>query len=419
VAIVASVDGQQLGSGSVPTVCNGLPSTVQARVIDVTTGQPIKGYDVALSERSSASSSVTLRRAVTDVAGRISDTRVLAGATGYALTGATQSSFAPAATQGSLTPTICRPYIDSTSASTLHPAYGATVTVSGALRRAVAGTTVGMAAQSVSLMLLVPATPRSPAYTQTVATAITSTDVSTPGFTMRFGATQSGELMLIYRPSGGATSAIADLGALSIASQHSPAVLTATESTNDLGFGSQLLVSGRLTSAGAALSGAQVVVTDQPAAGAPITLGIATTTSDGGYQASVPVYVSGTVLATYTATDGTAVQAVAGRLTVGTWTTVVTLFASATTVPVEAPVTFTGWVSGTYKTSKGVPVGWTVTLYLTRPDGLVVPIGRGAIGLTGAFRITAVLPTSGPVFARATPSGYSAANSAPVTVTVR
>jgi hypothetical protein len=318
VTLRVAVDGQLLGTPSAPTVCDGLPSTVRATVVDVATGAPVKGYLLVVSQQPTPPTSPTLlSRSVTDVSGGTRDDHVLAAATTYTVAGPAQGSFQGAGATGQVVPITCVTALDGTAVSSLSPAYGTVVTVRGSLHRPAGATSIGIAGQLVTVTLTTPAHGTTPAATRTLSSARTSADSGDPNFALAFQASTSGELRLTYLASRGATAASVDLGPLTVAIPNT--TLTARASTDHVRAGQPVSVTGTLTTAGVAIPGASITVYLVPASGAAILIGTATVTSTGTYTLTAPVFGAGTLVAGYAGGARlSAARAVAGKVTIDT-----------------------------------------------------------------------------------------------------
>ena len=234
--------------------------------------------------------------------------------------------------------------------------------------------------------------------------------------------TSSGTLTVALAASQSWTVATATAGAVTV---NQPAtVLTAAANASDVGYAAPVLVSGTLQrDAGGALSpvtGAQVSIRSTSGTGAVSVLGSAAVAANGTWKATVAPRSSGVLSAVFAGTAGQpAASAVAGSLTVGTWTPAVTLAATASQQLAGAGNRLTGTVTRSYGGASGPAPGVPVRIYLQTSTGASVLLSSTSTTTTGTFTVTAAPAENGTLVARVVSvAGYADASSAGVPIAV-
>lgn len=409
-AVSFGIAGQ---TGSPQAACISASTPLRASVTDAATGAPVGGVSVGFSRQSGTALPVALPRGTTDATGAASSSLVTS--TAVTLTVATTAvgvfnaySAAPIA----ITAGVCTP---SLTAGTDRGAvyYGDPVTVSGLLTHTVPGGEVALGGASLQV-------------TETAAGRVLAlgrvTSAADGSYRIAVRPTVSGTLAvtLAAAPSWTAASAAAGTVAVSLPAT----VLTAAANATDVGYAAPVAVSGTLLrDAGGVLSpvaGAVVSVRSTSGTGTVTVLGSATVSANGSWKASVTPPASGMLSAWFAGTAGQpSAAATAGPLTVGTWTTAVTLTAQYGQQLAGAGNRLSGSVSRSYAGLTGAASGVPVRIYLQTTTGSSVLLGTASTTATGVFTLTAAPAENGSLVARiVSVPGYADAASAPVPVAV-
>lgn len=338
VAISLGAAGQTPADGGTAAVCTGAAFPLNARVVDVASGQPVKGLTAALTKQTatmtapaSAGSALTATTGVATVSqtATVSTTyraRTAAG-TVYAAGGPASMVAAPARCTTSLTAEVD---VDEVY-------YADPVVVSGTLSAAVGGTAVVPTGVTLAVRLTTPA-----GKVLTLGSVKTGADGT---YRVTVKPTASGTVSVVLAAGTAYTGATASAGAITVTV---PATLiTGAVDKTTVGHGQTVVVSGTLRrDAGGTvtpLSSRSVAITVTPAGGTAVRVGSATTKADGTFSASVALKATGTLAIAYAGTTGQpAARVDVGGVTAATWSTAVTASVSAASVPLGGSVTITG-----------------------------------------------------------------------------
>jgi len=415
------------GQSGTASLCTGLSAPAVVTVLDQATGVPVKGLVATLTRQYATQltpSVVALRVSGTDGTAT-SAVLASAAATFRAATAAAGPFSASAAAALSATTSRCTADLAGTVSAT-DPWYGDSVTVEGTLRRSV--TSPGdTAVPGASLAVTVKA-PDTLSATGTLVVGRTTTlgllrTAADGSFRGTVRATTSGLLRVALPASASLAAASAELGTLAV---RLPATtLTAVADRSDVGYGGTVTLTGSLVrqaDGSTPLAGSVVAVRLTAPGRTALTLGSARVAADGSYVARVAVRAAGVLEAVYAGVPGQpSATAVAGPVTVGTWTTALTLASSAPSAPAGGYVTLTGSATRSYggstEPARYLPVRvvlspasgaapYLLTTVWTRLDGTfsLRYYPRAAAALTGQVQ--------GVV-------GHAGTTTAPVAVTVR
>jgi len=410
VSVGLAVAGQ---SGAGQTLCLAANTPVQAVVTDVATGQPVKGVPVGFTRQSG----MTAPTAAGSASSAADGTATVKIASSAAVTlGAKSSASGPfaAGVAATLPVTVlkCSPTVTG-SADRTSSYYGDPVTVTGTLTRSGPSGSVPLAGAGVQVTELVNGR----------SVLLGSTSTGTDGsITAVVRPTATGTLGLSLPASASWTAATAVLGPLTV--QLPTSTLTATADRLDVGYADPVTVSGTLTrDAGGTVTGAArsvVSVRSTSAAGVVSALGSATVSAAGSWTVTVRPHTSGTLAAVFGGAPGLpASSAVIGALTVGTWTSGVSLTSSLSQQLAGLSVPVSGNVSRTYGGSTSGAPSVTVGIYLLNTVGGSTLLRTVTTNATGAFSTTVAPLESGTLVAGLTRvAGYTDAQSSGVAVTV-
>ncbi len=402
-------------TASPASVCTGAASPVAATVVDVASGQPVKGLTVGFTKLAtgattapvSAGSAATSGSGVATVNATVNASTDLAARTAATTTYAASSSTPQTAVPGKCTTTLTG------SAGATEVDHGAGVTVSGVLTRTAVGTQVPVAGASVPVSLVSAGVARSTA----LGTARTAADGT---WSLVVKPLRDGTLRAALAASTAYTATSVDLGAVTV--HPATTELTAAIDRTDVGYGSGVVVSGRLTKTphstgvAAGLAGA-LKITVRTAAGATTTVGSVTSKADGSWTVTVPLKVSGTMAVVYAGAAGLPADTeVLGAVTAGTWQTGITLG-----VAVDGTARLvSGVLTRAYgSVSQGAP-SVRVELRFTPADGTATTlVARPTSSATGAFT-SRLTPTKGGTYTAVVRgvAGYADVTSAAVGTTV-
>jgi hypothetical protein len=408
------------------TVCSGLGTPVEATVLDALTGVPVKGLTASFTKRAATSlypSVVALRLTGSD--GAAAASLGTTTAVTYAATTAAAGVFLAGSASGvAVTPVQCTGIL-AAATSTTSAWYGDTVTVTGTLRRTVS-TTADTPVPNVYLTATVKAPDAVSSTgalvvgrTTTVASLRTAADGTFRG---TFRATRSGtvRVLLPATPAFAATSV--DLGALAVTLPTT--TLTAGADGTDVGYGGTVTVRGTLLRNAAAttpLAGSYVTVRLTAPGRTPVALATGRVATDGSFAVPAAVRSAGVLDVAYAGAAGQpAAAAVAGPVTVGTWTPALTLALSASSVPLGGYAVVTGTVTRSYAGVTEPARSVLVRLYLAPSSGAAPLLLTSVYSMsTGAFSTRIYPRSSGTLTAVVQPvTGYAGASSAPLSLTV-
>ena len=415
VRLATTVAGQ---AGSPASVCTGAAAPVAATVTDVASGLPVKGLTVSFTKRATgatttplaAGSAATTASGLATVSATVSASTDLAARTAATTTYASSTSASQTAVPGRCTTTLTG------SAAGSEVDHGTGITVSGLLTRNAGDTQVPVGGASVPVTLGY--VDGGVSTTTALGTARTLADGS---WTLVVRPLRTGTLRAALPASTAYTAASADLGPVTV--HPATTELTAAADRTDVGYGSTVVVSGRLTktphSTGVAtgLASAALKVTVTQAGGVVTVVGSGTTKADGSYAVSVPLKVSGAMTVGYAGAAGLpADSAAVGAVTAGTWQTALTL---GVTVDGTARVV-SGFLTRSYRSvSQGAP-SVRVQLRFTPADGTATTtVATPTTTAAGAFSARLTPTRSGTYTAVLSGvAGYTDTSSTGVRVTV-
>ena len=415
VTLTTTVAGQ---TGSPASVCTGAGAPITATVTDVASGLPVKGLSVAFTKVATGATTAPLAAgsAASSATGTATVSLVATTSTDVAArTAATTTYAASASSKQTAVPAKCTTTLTGT-AGTTDVDHGSGVTVSGLLTRAAGGTQVPVSGASVPITLGYVEN----GVTRSVALG-TARTVADGTWTLVVKPLRTGTLRAALPASAAYTAAAVDLGAVTVHAATTD--LTAAVDRTDVGYGSSVVVTGRLTktpwSTGlpVALAGAAVKVTVTTATGTTTTVGSGTTKADGSYVLTVPLRASGTMTVAYAGAAGLPADSVVlGPVTAGAWSTELTL-----RVAVDGTArVLSGTVTRTYGTVTQVAPSVRVQLRFTPADGTApTTVASPTTTATGAYTAR-VTPTRNGTYTALVSgvAGYQNATSVGVPVTV-
>jgi hypothetical protein len=337
----------------------------------------------------------------------------------YAARTATSTVYATASSSAlTATPGLCHPALTGTKdqAATY---YADPVVVTGTLTRTVGAATVPVAGTSLPVRLT--SGTATAIKVVTLGTAVTAADGS---YRIVVRPTASGTMSVELPGSAAYVATRVDLGTVQVSIPQTR--MDAAVSATDVGYGTPVTVTGSLQrDAGGTLSpltGASVTIKVTKSSSSTATsIGTAKVGTDGAFSASVPLKVSGALVAVYAGTAGQPAASVAlGPVVAGTWTPTVTATPSATHVSAGAAVTMTGSVTRTYAGSTGPAPSVKVSAYFT-PSGSTTRtlLGSATTGTGGGYTLRLLPKGTGTWTMRVTGvAGYAEASADDVVVTV-
>lgn len=417
VTIALSAANQSTADGSTASVCTGASFPLQATVVDVASGAPVKGLTVSLKKQVGGILG-TLGNLLSSVLGISGSTTSITVPTTYTATTAAGTVYAAGASPAlSAVPGTCATTLTA-SADRTAVYYGDPVTVTGRVSRTVSGRTFGVAGLTVPVRLTT--TNGTTSRVTTLGSALTTADGT---WTAVVKPLANGALSADVPASTAYAARSVALGTTQVTLPET--TLTATVNKTDVGYGLPVLVSGTLQRvAGSAVSGVKGTVSFlvTPPGGKAVKIGSATSTAAGTFTASVPLKVSGSLSVAYAGVAGQpAAGVVVGPVTAGTWTTQLTGAASSTSIGLGGSTTLTGTVTRTYAGSTLPAPGLKVQVWFT-PGGTTTKSLLGSSITTSAGTFTAkVSPrTSGSLsLLLAAVAGYTEATGGPFPITVR
>lgn len=408
--------GQDPADGGSASVCTGAAFPLTARVVDVASGQAVKGLAVPLTRQTATMTApANAGSPVTATSGIATLSQVASVATTYRGRTVAGSVYAAAATTSLVAaPTRCTTSLTA-SLSKNDIYYADPVMVSGTLSAVAGATPVATSGVALVARLTTPA-----GKVLTLGSTRTTADGT---YSVVVKPTASGVISVSLAASAAYTAASGTAGAITV---HLPSTLiTGAVDRTDVGYGQPVVVTGTLRrDAGGAVTGLRskpVGIFVTPPTGAAVKVGSATTKADGSFTASVPLRVSGTLSVVYAGAAGQpASRTDVAPVVAGTWTAAITASSSAGSVTVGSSVTITGVVTRTYLGSTVPAPGLRVKVSF-RPTG----------GSTTTVVTTVTTTTAGTFSARVYPkasgtwtvslsgvAGYSDDSADPVSVNV-
>ncbi|MFW6868492.1 hypothetical protein ACOACQ_13955 [Nocardioides sp. CPCC 206347] len=383
----------QWPAGGTASVCTGAAFPLAARVIDVASGQPVKGLATPLTKQTATMTApASAGSPITTASGVATQGQTATVSTTYrgrTVAGTVYAAGAPVALVA--TPARCTTALSAgLGDDDVH--YADPVTVSGALTASVGATPV--AASGVALAV------RLTTATGTVLTLGTAKTTADGTYSLTVKPTATGTVSVTLAASTAYTASTASAGPITV---RIPAtVLAGAVDKTDVGHGQAVVVTGTLRrDAGGvltALAGKAVAVYVAPSTGAPVKVGSATTATNGTFTASVPLKVSGLLYVSYAGAAGQpATRTDIGAVVAGTWTSAVTATRSAGSVALGGSVTISGSVTRTY-------AGTTLPAPGVRVKVAFQPTG----GSTSALVATVTTTATGTFTARVYPKASGA-----------
>lgn len=416
VTVALGAAGQHPADGGSASVCTGAAFPLTARVVDVASGQPVKGLVVPVTKQTATMTApANAGSPVTATSGIATLSQVASVATTYRGRTVAGSVYAAAATTALVAaPTRCTTSL-AASLSTDAIYYADPVTVSGTLSALAGATQVATSGVTLVTRLTTPA--------GKVLTLGSTRTTAAGTYSLVVKPTTSGTISVSLAASAAYTAASRTAGVVTVTLPST--LLTGAVNKTDVGYGQPVVVTGTLRrDAGGVVTGLgskPVGIYVTPPTGAAVKVGSATTKADGSFTASVALRVSGTLAVVYAgATGQPATRVDVSPVVAGTWTTAITASSSAASVTAGSSVMITGLVTRTYLGSTVPAPGLRVKVSF-RPTG----------GSTTSVVTTATTTTAGTFSARVYPkasgtwtvslsgvAGYDDAASGPVSVNV-
>jgi hypothetical protein len=290
------------------------------------------------------------------------------------------------------------------------------VTVAGTLTRTVNGQPVAVG--GVSLPVRLGWVEGGFARSATLATARTAANGT---WSVVVKPTRNGALSVSLTASSAFTAVSADLGSLTV---HIPTTdLTASLDDSDVGYGSRVVVTGRLTKTSGALTTGSVttglgsatvsVKVVAPGASTATVVGTGRTLADGSFTVALPLRMSGTMQVVYAGAPGLPADVVGlGGVTAGRWGTALTMSGSVAGTAMNLSGSLTKTYAGATSAAGGVPL----RIYFT-PTSTGVPalVSSTVTTAAGTFTRTLYPLVSGTYTARVlNVTGYADATSSGV-----
>ena len=419
------------GAPGAASVCTGAIAPVAATVVDAATGLRVKGLNATFTRKTAAMTApASIGAAVTDATGSGAVHQTISVATRFTAAttaSATYAAGSPVAVDA--TPGRCTVALD-VSSDVPEPGGDGTsllyhsdpVTVTGLVTRTAGGEQLPVSALSVPITLTT-STTSSTGVTSTRTTILTTARTGADGrLAVTVKPTASGVLRATVPGTAGYERASVDLGTLRVVLPTTD--LTGAVDRTDVGYEKPVIVTGRLTRTGVSttpVAGQLVSVKVAPPGRTPQTIGSGRTTADGSYRISVPLRLSGEMTVTFAGGTGLPADTVAlGPVVAGAWTPSISASTPSTTVAAGTIVTLSATVNRTYAGVTEPAVGLVTRVWFT-PTGSSTP----------TLVVSPIVPPTGTYFAKVTPrvsgtyvvkvtasAGYTAAESAPVSITV-
>ncbi|WP_435770684.1 hypothetical protein [Nocardioides sp. SYSU DS0651] len=408
--------GQAPADGGTANVCTGAGFPLTATVVDVASGQPVKGLSTALTKQTATMTSPTSAGApLTGADGVATSKQIVKVSTTYRGRTAAGKVYA-AATPTSLVavPTRCATALTATTDRT-SVFYADPVTVSGRLTATAGGASVVAGGLSLTVRLTTPA-----GKVLALGTVRTAADGS---YSLVTRPTASGTVSVALAASTGYLAATAAAGQVTVSLPQT--TLTAAADRTDVGYGGTVRVTGRLERVAGtivtALSRRSVGVFVTVPGKAPVRVGAATTATDGTYVAAVPLRLSGALSVRYAGAAGQPAASVdLGAVTAGTWSTTVTSRASAASVSPGAALTLSGSVTRTYQgTTEPAPRLRVRVLFRASGASTSTVVGYATTTATGTYALRVYPRSTGTwTVAMVGVPGHADSEAAPLTVNV-
>jgi hypothetical protein len=341
VQLALSAAGQ---SGPTAEVCTGGLTPVVAAVLDAATGAPVKGLRATFSKRTPSMAAPGLAGSgLTLTDGTSMLNQVITVPTTYWATSAATSWFATGAEATiATTPGVCAPVLSATK-SVADIYYGDPVTVAGTVTRLVGGASVPVSGASIPIKLTT-----ANGYVYSLVTAKSGTDGS---FSVVVKPTVTGTLSARIVATPAYTATLVDLGTVTVTLPQTG--LTGSVAPGDVGYGTLVNVSGALTRVAGGvttpIASTYVKVIVTPATGPVATVGSLRSAANGTFSGNLALRASGEMSLVYAGSAGQPAKTISlGNVVAGTWSTAMTLNATATDVVAGSSVTLTGAVARTY-----------------------------------------------------------------------
>ncbi len=411
--------GAAAQSGATASVCTSAAFPLKAQVVDVASGQPVKGLSVAFTKQVTTSTTIaTAGSGASTPAGTVVLNQTASLATRYTAK-TTASLVYAAAVPATVTATPSKCTVALSAAKDVGAVYyGDPVTVTGTLTREVGGATVPVIGASLPVRLT--AVVGTVTKVLALGNAITAADGS---FRLAVKPTMSGTLSVEILGSAGYVAAKVGLGTVTVSIPQT--AITASAAPTTVGYGGNITVSGTLRrDAGGvitALAGSSVSVTVTKPGSTATRVGTAKVGTDGTYSVAVPLKISGALAVAYAGAAGQpAATATVGAVVAGTWSTALSATASAGHVASGGSVTLTGTLTKSFG-------GGTLPAGAVRVSAYFTPSGSSTATLVSGVSTTAAGTFSLRVLPKATGTwtvrlagvtGYADASSAAMSVTV-
>lgn len=411
VAVRLSAAGQSTDDGPSASVCTGSGFPVAATVVDVASGAPVKGVNVAFKKQTTGVLGAA-GSALSTLLGSSTLTQLITVPTTYVASTTAGTVFAAGQSPTLVAvPGSCSLDLTS-SADRSEVYYGDPVTVSGSVTRDIAGRTVPVIGLGVPIRLS--SVSGSTTKVTTLGTAVTGLDGS---YAIAVKPLANGTLSAALPGTLGYAAQKVDASAVTVATPET--AISAAVDQDDVGYGTTVVVSGHLDRvAGSATTPLKAAVTAYVTAPgkAAVKVGTGTTTATGTFAVAVPLKVSGDLTVTYAGAVGQpAATATVGPVTAGTWATEITSAASSMVVGKTPAATITGTVTKTYAGTTKPANALKVALYLDPADGSArTLLGSATTTGTGTFGVKVVPRKAGDLAAViADTVGYTGASAGP------
>lgn len=416
ISLVISAADQSSSEGATASVCNGAAFPLAAKVVDTTSGSPVKGLAVSF-KKVTAGVLATAGSAASTTLGYSTLSQKITATTSFSASTLAGTVYAAGASPSlSAIPGTCETTLTG-SADKSETYYGDPVLVSGRVTRVVGAKTIGVSGLAVPVRLTTVVS-----GVTKVATVGTATTTADGTYSVIVKPVTSGALSVVVTGSVGYAARSTSLGSIAVAIPQT--TLSGAVNTDNVGYGSPVTVSGHLDRvAGSTTTGIKgsVSILVTPPGKAAVKIGTATTAASGAYSVAVPLKVTGTLSVAYAGAAGLpAASAVVGPVTAGTWTTQLTAAASSMSIGAGGTTTVTGNVTKSYGGVTLPAPGLRISLYFT-PGGSTVRslLASATTSSAGAFTAAVRPPSSGVLsLLLAAVPGYTEATGGPFPITV-
>ncbi|MCX6399091.1 MAG: hypothetical protein NTX33_04060 [Propionibacteriales bacterium] len=415
VTVSIGAAGQWPGDGASAAVCTGAAFPLTARVVDVASGQPVKGLATPLTKQTpTMTAPASAGSPVTAVSGTATVSQTATVSTTYRARTAAGTVYAAGGPVAMVaTPARCTTtLVAEVSDDDVH--YADPVVVSGTLSAAVGATPVAASGVALAVRLTTSA-----GNVLSLGSAKTTADGT---YALTIKPTATGTVSVSLAASTAYTAATASAGNVTVNLPDTR--ITGDVDQTDVGHGQPVRVTGTLRRDAdgvvTALASKPVGIYVTPPGGAAVKIGSATTTATGTYAVSVALKVSGRLSVVYAGAAGQpATSADVGAVVAGTWTTSVTSTASVSSVVAGGSVTISGSVSRTYGGSTLPAAGLRVKVTFRATGGATVIVSTVTTTAAGTF-IARVFPKASGTWTATVSgvAGYSDDSGEPMTVSL-